>query len=158
MNDSWESFRDVLREECTTFRALNEKAIALSTALVENGTEKIRRAQDAIEVARKNFVAASMRRRSMQKRGFGDLALRSVAGYAPPQLRSEIGHRAAELTYLATSLEIVNSNNRALILSGMERLMNVVSVLQRAQAKPLPYKRRGVIPPLNGSVIMSKQA
>ena len=147
MSDSWESFRDALREECSTFRALNEQAIALSGALVQNQVDPIRRAQDGLERARKAHVAASVRRRAMQQRGFGELSLRDVVTYAPPHLAEEFAHRSAELVYHGTSLEIVNSNNRALILGGMERLMKIVSVMQRAQAKPLPYKRRGIVPP-----------
>lgn len=158
MSDSWNVFLDVLREECAAFANLNAKAVALSGALVENSATGITQAQEALDAARKAFVGVFGRRRGMQQRGFGGISLRAVCSYAPPHLSAELTQRAAELVYHATSLEIINSNNQALVLGGMERLIKTVAVIQRSQASPLTYKRRGIVPPAESSLIMSKKA
>ena len=158
MSDSWNVFLGVLREECAAFANLNAKAIAFSNALVENASEGITRAQEDVDAARTAYVAVFGRRRGMQQRGFGGISLRSVCAYAPPHLSGELTQRAAEIVYHATSLQIINSNNKALVLGGMERLIKTVAVIQRAQASPLTYKRRGIVPPAESSLIMSKKA
>ena len=158
MNDSWETFLASMTAECAAFARLNEKALELSQALVENVPDKIMATQKDLESARKDYVAVAQRRRSMQQRGFGKTPLRAICGHAPPHLAGRIFRRASELTHRTISLEIINSNNRALILGQMERLMSVVAVLRRAQAQPLTYKRRGIMPPVEGSMLMSQRA
>jgi len=158
MNDSWESFLASMTAECAAFARLNEKALDLSQALVENAPDKIMSAQQTLESARKEYLAVAQRRRSMQTRGFGKMSLRQVAQHAPPHLMHRIFRRTSELNHRTVSLEIINNNNRALILGQMERLMNIVAVLRRAQSAPLTYKRRGIMPPVEGSMLMSQKA
>lgn len=158
MTDSWESFVDALNTECAAFAAVNERALELSDALVQNSPEAIHAAQRGLEDARKQLVAARSRRRGMQHRGFGNLTLKQVARYAPPAIKSQIVKRIRQLTYFAIKLDLVNSNNRALILGAMERLMAIVAVMRRVQMQPLTYKRRGIVAPPDRSMIVSREA
>lgn len=158
MSDSWESFVETLAQECAAFGAVNERALELSDALVQNSAEKIHATQRGLEDARKQLVAVRSRRRGMQNRGFGNLSLKKVARYAPPAIRAQILVRLRELTYYSIKLDLVNSNNRALILGAMERLMAIVAVMRRVQLQPLTYKRRGVVPPPEHSMIVSHEA
>lgn len=157
MNDSWESFVEALAEECAAFGAVNEKALELSVALVQNVPAQIHAAQRSLEDARKGLVACRARRRGMQQRGFGNIGLSKVAKYAPPVFAQQIATRTRQLRYYTTKLELVNSNNRALILGAMERLMAIVAVMRRVQMQPLTYKRRGIVPPPERSMIVSHQ-
>lgn len=158
MTDSWQSFVEVLATECAAFAAVNDRASELSQALVENSADKIQASQRSLEDARKALVAARSRRRGMQHRGFGALTLKQVARYAPPAIAPQIHNRVRELTYYAIKLDLVNSNNRALILGAMERLMAIVAVMRRVQMQPLTYKRRGVVAPPDRSMIVSREA
>ncbi len=158
MNDSWESFVDALAQECAAFGALNERALEMSVALVQNVPEKIHATQRALEEARKALVAVRSRRRAMQQRGFGNMSLKKVSRYAPPAIASQIVARTRQLTYYTIKLELINSNNRALILGAMERLMAIVAVMRRVQAQPLTYKRRGMVAPPDHSMIVSHKA
>ena len=158
MNDTWDAFLGMLTDECALFNALNERAIGLSSALVENVPEKIHAAQAQVEAARKALGIAKSRRRAMQQRGFGNMPLANVCRYAPRGVGSQIKLRSKELTYHTTALELINSNNRALILGSMERLMGVLNVMRRAQAQPLTYKRRGIMPLPERSMLMSHDA
>ncbi|MBV8425088.1 MAG: hypothetical protein JO349_07845 [Candidatus Eremiobacteraeota bacterium] len=157
MSDSWESFVEALAEECAAFGAVNEKALEMSVALVQNVPAQIHTAQRSLEDARKGFVAARARRRAMQQRGFGNLGLQKVAKYAPPAIAQQIAARTRQLRYFTIKLELINSNNRALILGAMERLMAIVAVMRRVQMQPLTYKRRGIVPPPERSMIVSHQ-
>ena len=158
MSDSWESFLEMLAAECDLFKAVNERALALSLALVENSPAKIHAAQATLEEARKALVVTKSRRRAMQQRGFGTMPLTRVCAYAPRAVANQLARRTRELKYYTTALELVNSNNRALILGAMERLMAIVGVMRRFQAQPLTYKRRGIVPPLDNSMLMSEKA
>jgi hypothetical protein len=56
-------------------------------------------------------------------------------------------------------LQLTVANNRALIVAGLERLARTVAVLQRAGTEQTgTYKRRGVVPPPDGSVFVSRRA
>jgi flagellar biosynthesis/type III secretory pathway chaperone len=158
MNDSWESFIEVLAQECAAFGAVNEKALEMSVALVQNVPEKIHATQRALEEARKALMVLRSRRRGMQQRGFGNMRLKKVARYAPPPVAAQIMNYVRQLTYYTIKLELVNSNNRALILGAMERLMAIVAVMRRVQSQPLTYKRRGIVPPPERSMIVSHKA
>jgi hypothetical protein len=58
-----------------------------------------------------------------------------------------------------TELRLTVSNNKSLILAGLERLARTVAVLQRAGTEQTgTYRRRGVVPPPEGSVIVSRRA
>jgi len=155
VSDSWESFIDVLTQECAAFGALNERALELSVALVQNVPDKIHSTRRAVEDARKGLVAVRSRRRAMQQRGFGNMTLKKVSCYAPPRIATQIQARIRQLTYYTIKLDLVNSNNKALILGAMERLMAIVAVIRRVQAQPLTYKRRGIVAPPDHSMIVS---
>jgi hypothetical protein len=157
MNDTWESFIETLAAECAAFGAVNERALELSVALVQNVPERIHASQRALEDARKSLVSARARRRAMQQRGFGNLNLKKVGKYAPPGIAMQISAAIRQLRYYTVKLELINSNNRALILGAMERLMAVVAVMRRVQMQPLTYKRRGMVPPPDRSMIVSHQ-
>lgn len=158
MSDSWQSFVDALTNECAAFAAVNERALELSQALVQNLPDSIVACQRALEDSRKQLVTARSRRRGMQHRGFGNLTLKQVARYAPPAISPQITKRIRQLTYFTIRLDLVNSNNRALILGAMERLMAVVAVMRRVQLQPLTYKRRGIVAPPDRSMIVSREA
>jgi len=157
MSDSWESFIEILGRECAAFGAVNEKALEMSVALVQNVPERIHETQRALESARKGLVSARSQRRAMQQRGFGNMSLKKVCRFAPPPAAAQISARMRQLTYYTIKLDLINSNNRALILGAMERLMAIVAVMRRVQMQPLTYKRRGMVPPPDRSMIVSHQ-
>jgi len=157
MNDSWESFVDALGHECAAFGAVNEKALEMSVALVQNVPERIHETQRGLEAARKSLVACRAKRRAMQQRGFGNMSLKKVAKFAPPAVAAQLSMRMRQLQYYTIKLDLINSNNRALILGAMERLMAIVAVMRRVQMQPLTYKRRGMVPPPDRSMIVSHQ-
>lgn len=158
MTDSWETFIGALADESALLARVNEAAVKLTEALVENDAEKIVSTERALEGARKAYVSAAGRRRGMQSRGFGALTLRQVCAYAPRPLAAQIGQRLVELTTGSISLGITTNNNKALIASGMERLMKVTAVLQKAASdEPGTYKRRGYVPPPSNSVLVSSR-
>ena len=157
MTDSWESFVEALAHECAAFGAVNEKALEMSIALVQNVPERIHATQRALEDARKGLAAARSRRRAMQQRGFGNMSLKKVSKYAPPPISGQILAASKQLTYHTIKLDLINSNNRALILGAMERLMAIVAVIRRVQMQPLTYKRRGIVAPPDRSMLMSHQ-
>jgi hypothetical protein len=95
----------------------------------------------------------------MQRRGFGQLTLRQVCAYAPPATRRRLYWAAHELGIRGISLRLTVQNNKALILAGMDRLARTVAVLQRAGTEQTgTYRRRGIIPPPSGSVLVSRRA
>jgi len=157
MSDSWESFVEALAQECAAFGAVNEKALEMSVALVQNVPERIHETQRALEEGRKALAAARGRRRAMQQRGFPNLSLKKLSRYAPPPIAAQILAASKQLTYYTIKLDLINSNNRALILGAMERLMAVVAVIRRVQMQPLTYKRRGIVAPPDRSMLMSHQ-
>ena len=156
MTDSWETFIAALADESALLAQMNAAAVKLTDALVQSEPDGIASAERALESARKVYVTAAGRRRGMQTRGFGTLTLRQVCAYAPRPLAAQIGQRLVELTTGSISLGITVNNNKALIASGMERLMKVTSVLQKAASDaPGTYKRRGFVPPPSNSVLVS---
>ena len=158
MNDSWDSFANALGDEAAQLGRVNEAALKLTQALVENDADSIVAAERVLDDVRKSYVSAAGRRRGMQARGFGNLTLRQVCAYAPRQLMPTLNQRLVELTTGAISLGITTNNNKAIIASGMERLMKVTSVLQKAASDaPGTYKRRGYVPPPSNSVLVSSR-
>jgi hypothetical protein len=158
MSDSWESFVEALAQECAAFGAVNEKALEMSVALVQNVPERIHASQRTLEEARKALGSARGRRRAMQQRGFGNLSLKKVSRYAPPPIAAQILAGSKQLQYYTIKLGLINSNNRALILGAMERLMAIVAVIRRVQMQPLTYKRRGIVAPPDRSMLVSHNA
>jgi hypothetical protein len=112
-----------------------------------------------VEARRLLHGTAYAERVAMQRRGFGALTLQQVCAYAPPALRRGLHASAHEIGVRTIGLQITVQNNRALILAGMERLARTVAVLQRAGTEQTgTYRRRGVVPPPDGSVIVSRKA
>jgi hypothetical protein len=147
-----------LGEESTLLTRMNEAALGLTGALVAGDVDKISSIERELDAARRAYQAACGKRRGMQVRGFGTMTLRQVCAYAPRQIRLTINQRLTELSTGSIQLGITNGNNKALIASGMERLMKVTSALQKAtDSGPGTYKRRGFVPPPSNSVLVSSQ-
>lgn len=159
MNDSWEAFVTALDEESAALRRLHDLAGHLTLALVRSSPGEIMAAERAVDAARRAYQSSSAKRRGMQQRGFGGMQLRQVCSYAPRRLVPAIGQRMYELTTLAIGLQISTKNNKALIVSGMDRLVQITSAMQRAaNPQPKTYRRRGYVPPPDNSVLVSKSA
>jgi len=157
MSDSWEAFAQALLDESTSLNRLNESAKTLTDALVENSTPKIEMAERVLDNCRQEHQKLVAKRRGMQVRGFGTMSLRDVCAYAPRNLAYQFNQRLAEITYGTTPLGITNNNNKALIMGGMQRLMDVTSLLQRSATENTgTYKRRGYAPP-SASVLLSSR-
>ena len=158
MSDSWDAFAQALLDESTSLSRLNEAARKLTDALVENSTPKIELSERALDACRREHQKLVATRRGMQVRGFGTMSLRDVCAYAPRHMAYQFNQRLAEITYGTTSLGITNNNNKALILGGMQRLMDVTSLLQRTATENAgTYKRRGITTKPNASVLVSSK-
>ncbi|HTU70602.1 MAG TPA: hypothetical protein VMF11_09810 [Candidatus Baltobacteraceae bacterium] len=159
MSDSWDAFAAALREESALLKRTHEASLALTKALVKSDALEILESEHALDSARRAYHSASGKRRGMQIRGFGSLTLRQVCGYAPRALWPTLNQRLVELTTTSIGLRITNANNKALIQSGMQRLVKITAALQRAaNDTPGTYKRRGYVPPPTNSVLVSSKA
>jgi len=159
VNDSWDAFAGALLEESTLLRRTHEAALLLTKALVKSDPLAILEAERGLDAARRAYHSASGKRRGMQIRGFGSLTLRQVCVYAPRKLWPMLNQRLVELTTTSIGLRITNGNNKALIQAGMQRLVKITNVLQRAVGDtPGTYKRRGFVPPPTNSVLVSSKA
>lgn len=155
----WDRFAELLGEENRLLGELGTAALGLTDALVANDPELIDAAERRVEARRVLHGTAYAARLAMQRRGFGTLTLAQVCAYAPPPLRRRLHGCAHEITTRGITLKMTVSNNKALILAGMERLAKTVAVLQRAGTEQTgTYRRRGIIPPPDGSVIVSRKA
>lgn len=157
--DSWEAFMASIDAEALCLQAIQHYALALTDALVKNNPAAIENAQRELEYARIRLVRGAGARRAMQQRGFGTMTLSELSAYAPPDFANHIRMRVTEMSYGFTALGITNSNNKALILGGMDRLVKVVNVMQKASTEQTgTYKRRGTVPVTDGSVLVSRRA
>ena len=155
----WQRFGEMIAEECRLLNELGVAAISLTDALVENDPDAIEVAERRVEARRVLHGTAYAQRVAMQTRGFGTLTLEQVCAYAPPALRRAFYGIVHELGTSSVALQMTVSNNKSLILAGMERLARTVAVLQRAGTEQTgTYRRRGVVPPPDGSVIVSRRA
>ena len=155
----WQRFAELLEAESRLLGDLGNAALRLTDALVANQPDAIDAAERRVEAQLVLHGGAYAARVSMQHRGFGTLTLPQVCAYAPPGLRRALHGYAHEISIRGIALRLTVSNNKALILAGMERLARTVAVLQRAGTEqPGTYKRRGTVPPPNGSVIVSRRA
>ena len=158
MSDSWEAFAQSLKDEAESLNRLNEAALQLTRVLVDSEPEQILAADRELNAARQAHAGAASRRRGMQARGFGAMTLQQVCTYAPRNLAAQFNQRLAEITCGSIQLGITINNNKALIVAGLQRLMKVTSKLQEtASDRPGVYKRRGFVPPPNGSVLVSSK-
>jgi hypothetical protein len=157
--NEWTRFGEIIAEECRLLGELGAAALALTDALVENDPDAIEAAERRVEARRVLHGTAYAQRIAMQRRGFGKLTLTQVCAYAPPALRRRFYGIVHELHTSSVALRMTVSNNKSLILAGMERLARTVAVLQRAGTEQTgTYRRRGVVPPPDGSVIVSRRA
>jgi hypothetical protein len=155
----WERFAELLGEENRLLGDLGEAALRLTDALVRNDPDAIEASERRVEAQRVLHGTAHAARLAMQRRGFGTLTLAQVCAYAPPALRRTMYGAAKGLETRGVALRLTVSNNKALILAGMERLARTVAVLQRAGTEQTgTYRRRGVVPPPDGSVLVSRRA
>jgi hypothetical protein len=158
VSDSWESFAQSLQDESGCLDRLNAAAIKLTRSLVDGEAEKILDADRELNAARQAHSTATSKRRGMQARGFGTMTLQQVCQYAPRNLALQFNQRLAEITCGSIQLGITIANNKALIMSGLERLMKVTSKLQESVSdRPGVYRRRGFVPPPDGSVLVSSK-
>jgi len=155
----WQRFAELLDTEDRLLGAVEKAALDLTQALVSNSPAQIDGAERRLEAQRLLHTAAYRARMTMQKNGFGELTLSQVCAYAPGPLRRQLGGTARTIATRAIALKMTVANNRALIVAGLERLAKTVAVLQRAGTERTgTYKRRGIIPPPTGSVLVSRRA
>jgi hypothetical protein len=157
--DSWRAYGDMLAAENKALAQLGAAALEMTQALAGGKPRDIEAADKKVNAYRVVFTVAHDRRMQMQKRGFGDLTLAQVCLYAPAPMRRPLAALVRDMEIRGIALRITISNNKALILAGMERLQRVVRVLQESMSeKPGTYKRRGIVPPPSGSVLVSRKA
>jgi hypothetical protein len=155
----WQTFATLLGEENRLMAELNSAALALTDALVKNEPDVIDAAERRLEAQRVLHGTAYAQRVAMQKAGFGALTLEQVCAYAPTPLRRWMYGTVHQIVTRGTELRLTVANNKALILAGLERLARTVAVLQRAGTEQTgTYRRRGIVPPPDGSVIVSRRA
>jgi hypothetical protein len=155
----WQQFTRLIEDERRALADLGDAALVLTEALVRNDPDAIENAQRMVEARRVLHGTTYAQRIAMQKRGFGELTLRGVCAYAPPALRRAMYGAVRDIETRGLALQLTVSNNKALILAGMERLSRTVAVLQRAGTEQTgTYRRRGIVPPPDGSVIVSRRA
>jgi hypothetical protein len=148
----------MLDDEAATLQQLNAAAVQLTQVLASGSPDAISSADRQLNQARIAHQQASSKRRGMQVRGFGSMPLQQVCSYAPHPVAMRISQRVAELRYGAISLRLTIENNKALIVSGLERLVSVTSKLQEsASERTGVYKRRGYVAPPGASVIVSSK-
>jgi hypothetical protein len=155
-NDPWTSFAELLDDEVRKLHTLSASARALTDALVKREPATIVACDDRLERDRKIHEYAHLRRVAMQKRGFGKMPLRTVITYAPSPINRTLYNAVAQIAYSTTALSITVTNNRALIGVGLDRLGKTIRVLQRANTEQTgTYKRRGIVKPSAGHVVIS---
>lgn len=156
---SWSGFASALRDEAAALAKVESVSLALTNALVERDVARIIAINEQLEAVRLSHHAVQAKRQAMQRRGFGDLSLNAVIDYAPHGLSLKLRGYAQDLAYRAISIGITTRNNKSLILAGMDRLLKVVTLLQRSTSdQPRTYKRRGLVPPPDNSVLVSRKA
>lgn len=157
--DSWEAFGAALQEEAAALSRLNAAAVHLTKVLVDGSPDAIVESDRALNAARVLHQNACSKRRGMQVRGFGQMSLKQVCLYAPRHISPYLHRYAAELTYGSISLGITISNNKSLIVAGLQRLVQVTHKLQEsATERTGVYKRRGYVAPPGASVLVSNKA
>ena len=155
----WQQFAKLVGDENRRLAELNVVALALTDALVQNDPAAIEAAERRVEAHRVLHGTAYAQRIAMQRAGFGQLTLDQVCAYAPGSLRRWLYGTVHQLGTRATELRLTVSNNKSLIVAGLERLARTVAVLQKAGTEQTgTYRRRGTVPPPDGSVIVSRRA
>jgi hypothetical protein len=159
MSASWDGFRALLQDESKILGDLNTHALAMTEALVHKDLDKINSSERRLEGQRLLHQQARRKRLEMQSAGFGELTLEQVCAYAPGPMRRAFQQLSREMSIKGISLAITVNNNKALILSGMERLQKTVELIHEAMTETTgTYKRRGTVPKSQSSVIVSRKA
>jgi hypothetical protein len=159
VSSSWDGFRALLQEESRLLGELNTVALAMTDGLVKKDLDKINASERRLEGQRILHQQARKKRQQMQRAGFGELTLEQVCAYAPGPMRRAFGQLSREMSIKGISLSITIDNNKALILAGMERLQKTVELIHEAMTETTgTYKRRGIVPKGNSSVIVSRKA
>lgn len=157
-NDSWEAFGTALQEEAVSLQRLNLAAVHLTQVLVDGSAESIVESDRALNAARIVHQNACAKRRGMQARGFGQMSLQQVCRYAPRHIAPYLHRWLSDITYGSISLGITISNNKSLIVAGLQRLVDVTHKLQEnATERTGVYKRRGYVAPPGASVLVSNK-
>src|ERR1700722_1068000 len=155
----WQQFARLVGEENRRLAELNAAALRLTDALAGNDPAAIDAAERRLEGQRVRHGTAFAQRIAMQRTGFGTLTLEQVSAYAPGSLRRWLHGTVQQLATRGPELRLTVSNNKSLFLAGLERLARTVAVLQRAGTEQTgTYRRRGIVPPPEGSVIVSRRA
>ena len=155
-SDSWEAFGMALHEEAASLQRLNAAAVHLTQVLVDGSPEAILESDRALNAARAVHQNACSKRRGMQARGFGQMSLQQVCRYAPRHIAPYLQRALSEITYGSISLGITISNNKSLIVAGLQRLVDVTHKMQEhATERTGVYKRRGYVAPPGASVLVS---
>ncbi len=158
-SDSWDAFIAALAEEAQALSQVKACAGEMTRALIQGDAASISASERKLDGVRTLYARVSSVRRGMQARGFGQMTLRQVCGYAPRAVAAKIGQRLSELATLSIGVGLTVANNKALIVSGMERLVKVTSALQKATSEDAgTYKRRGFVSPPRNSVLVSSSA
>ena len=159
MSASWDAFRALLVEEARLLGELNTAALVLTRALVRRDVDAINAAERKLEGQRILHQNAQRRRLHMQRTGFGELTLEQVCAYAPGPMRRVFLNLSRDMTIKGISLAITVNNNKSLLIAGMERLQRTVQLIHDSMIESTgTYKRRGVVPKADGSVIVSRKA
>ena len=159
MSASWDGFHALLHEESKILGDLNAYALAMTEALVQKDLDKINASERRLEGQRLLHQQARRKRLQMQEAGFGELTLEQVCAYAPGPMRRAFQQLSREMSIKGISLAITVNNNKALILSGMERLQKTVELIHEAMTETTgTYKRRGIVHKSQSSVIVSRKA
>jgi len=157
--DSWDAFVTALSDETQALALVKECAGELTRALIAGSPGVITAAERKLDASRIAYAQKCSVRRGMQARGFGQLTLRQVCGYAPRPLALQMGQKLSELATLSIGVGLSVANNKALIQAGMDRLVKVTGALQKASSDDAgTYKRRGFVPPPRNSVLVSRSA
>lgn len=147
-----------LAEEAASLRRLNAAAVHLTQVLVDGSPEAILESDRTLNAARAVHQTACAKRRGMQARGFGNMTLQQVCRYAPRHISPYLHKALAEITYGSISLGITISNNKSLIVAGLQRLVDVTQKLQESATERTGiYKRRGYVAPPGASVLVSSK-
>ncbi len=155
-NDSWDIFVQMIVEETSALKRMNDAAVYLTGVLVNGSPDAIVEADRQLNAARSVHAQSSSQRRGMQVRGFGQMTLQQVCNYAPRHLAPRFNQLLAELTYGSISLGITLQNNKSLIAAGLERLVKMTAKMQETMSERTGvYRRRGFVAPARNSVIVS---
>src|ERR1035437_1984007 len=148
----WQRFAELLADENRLLGELGGAVLGLTVALVVNDPDAIELAERRVEANRVLHGTAYAQRVAMQQHGFGKLTLAQVCAYAPPALHRSMYATMHELGTHGIALRLTVSNNKSLILAGMDRLARTVAVLPRAGTEQTgAYRRRGAVPPAHRS-------